>query len=131
MARARFKDVNLQIFLTLIIFFSFVANESVINALGIVLIVLTMIIVASFILKTAPIIIKKAWKGVTKDKLNLLKYVLRIINTVFLVVSDFYVVYYLVYGATAIIGLAVSPFFFAFHLFDVLVRYLDNITQIS
>lgn len=45
--------------------------------------------------------------------------------------SDFYVLYYLIYGITAVVGTIVSPFFFFFHLFDVLVRSPDllNVVQ--
>lgn len=45
--------------------------------------------------------------------------------------SDFYVLYYLIYGITAVVGTTVSPFFFFFHLFDVLVRSPDllNVVQ--
>jgi hypothetical protein len=73
--------------------------------------------------KTAPLIIKKAWVGVKKDKFNILKYVKRLVFTVIYLLSDFYVLYYIIYGVTAIIGTILNPFFFAFHLFDVIVRY--------
>lgn len=43
--------------------------------------------------------------------------------TVVYLVTDFYVLYYLSYGFTAFLGTLYNPFFFAFHLFDVLVRY--------
>jgi hypothetical protein len=43
--------------------------------------------------------------------------------TIIYLLSDFYVLYYLIYGCTAIVGTIYNPFLFAFHLFDVLVRY--------
>jgi len=41
------------------------------------------------------------------------------------------VLYYSIYGVTAIIGLTVTPLFFAFHMFDVLVRFplLQSVLQ--
>lgn len=91
--------------------------------MGTIVIVLSMIIVGFFLAKTAPLIIKKAWVGVKQDKLNLVKYLKRLLMTIFLLISDFYVLYYIIYGLTAVIGTIYTPFFFAFHLFDVLVRF--------
>jgi len=87
------------------------------------LIVFSFIIVAYFLMKTAPLLIKKAWVGVSKDKLNIFSYVIRLIKTLFYLLSDMYVLYYFIYGFTAFIGVLVSPFFFAFHLFEVTIRY--------
>ena len=81
------------------------------------------IIVLYYLIKTAPLLIEKAWIGVKKDKMNLFAYVGRLIKTFIYLLSDFYVLYYLIYGMTAIVGTVYSPFFFAFHLFDVIVRY--------
>jgi len=56
---------------------------------------------------------------------------MRLIKTALYLLSDFYVLYYFIYGFTAIIGVVTSPFFFAFHLLDVLVRYplLQNVLR--
>lgn len=80
------------------------------------------IIVLYFLIKTAPLLIEKAWIGVKKDKLNLFAYIMRLIKTFVYLLSDFYVLYYIIYGLTAIVG-TIYPFFFAFHLFDVIVRF--------
>lgn len=95
----------------------------VIITLGTIVIVFSMLIVVYFLAKTAPLIIKKAWVGAKKDQLNIVKILLRILKTIYCLVSDFYILYYLIYGITAIIGTILNPFFFAFHLFDVLVRF--------
>lgn len=58
-----------------------------------------------------------------KDMFNIVGLVVRMLKTVLYLLSDFYVLYYIIYAGTAIVGLAYSPFFFFFHLFDVLVRY--------
>jgi hypothetical protein len=97
--------------------------EQIIITLGTIVIVFSMLIVAYFLAKTAPLIIKQAWVGVKKDNYNLAKLLLRFLNTFYLLLSDFYILYYLIYGFTAIIGTIWNPFFFAFHLFDVLVRF--------
>ncbi len=54
--------------------------------------------------------------------LNLVALIIRFLKTIFYLLSDFYVLYYIIYAMTAIVGLSVSPFFFFFHLFDILVR---------
>jgi len=48
---------------------------------------------------------------------------MRILKTGIYLLSDFYVLYYFIYGLTAVIGVTISHFFFAFHLLDVTVRY--------
>ncbi|EGR30411.1 MIR domain protein [Ichthyophthirius multifiliis] len=138
----------LAIAINLMVLFSFQRDENkqivnlytqkYITTIGIILIVLTLIIVLYFLLLTAPILIMKAWEGVVyiiyiqyiiyfffkkKDKINLLKYIIRFIKTIYLLLSDFYVLYYIIYGITAIVGLSYTPFFFVFHLFDILVRF--------
>jgi len=99
--------------------------------LGSVLIVFALFIVAYFMIKTAPLLVRKAWEGTTRAKLTLTTIIINCIKSVFYLLSDFYVLYYSVYGLTAIIGLTVTPFFFAFHMFDVLVRFplLQSVLQ--
>lgn len=57
--------------------------------------------------------------------------IINCIKSLFALLSNFYVLYYSIYGLTAIIGLTVTPFFFAFHMFDVLVRFplLQSVLQ--
>lgn len=88
-----------------------------------IVIVLSCFIVSYFLAKTAPLLIAKAWVGAKKDMFNIVGLVVRMLKTVYYLLSDFYVLYYIIYAGTAIVGLAYSPFFFFFHLFDVLVRY--------
>ena len=47
------------------------------------------------------------------------------VRMVWYLVTDFRVIYNVIYGVTAVIGLTIKPYFFAYHLFDVLVRYPD------
>lgn len=104
---------------------------TVINTLGIIVIVFSTVIVTFFLAKTAPLIIKKSLVGVRKNDRNLLKLLFRFLKTLYFLFSDFYILYYLIYGITAIIGTTLSPFFFAFHLFEVLVRFpvLSNVVK--
>lgn len=95
------------------------------------MIVLCCIIVSYFLLLTAPLLIMKAWVGVKKEKINLLSYLVRLLKTVHYLLSDFYVLYYIIYGLTAIIGVLIKPFFFLFHLFDVLVRFPDLLNVVK
>ena len=51
--------------------------------------------------------------------------------TVVYLVTDFYVLYYLSYGFTAFLGTLYNPFFFAFHLSEIVIRFptLRNIIR--
>ena len=91
--------------------------------MGLMSIVLSIIIVSFFLSRNAPLLIEKAWIGVKKDKFNLFNYLIRLLKTFWFLLTDFYVLYYLCYGAAAVFGTIVHPFFFAFHLFEVLIRF--------
>ena len=53
------------------------------------------------------------------------------IRTCFVIFSDFSVIYYIIYGLTAVMGTFFHPVFFAFHLFDVINQYNDLMIVIS
>ena len=59
----------------------------------------------------------------SKDKFNIVKNIIRLLKTVYYLVTDFYVLYYVGFGAAAIAGVVFHKFLFGFHLFDVMVRY--------
>jgi hypothetical protein len=42
-----------------------------------------------------------------------------LINTL----KDFEILFYIAYGTTAVLGITVHPFFFVFHLSEILIRY--------
>ncbi|EAR92909.2 zinc finger, C2H2 type family protein (macronuclear) [Tetrahymena thermophila SB210] len=104
-------------------------TESAIQILGVILIVLSVIVVLYFLALNAPLLIMKAWEGF--EKYSLIEYTYRMLLTVYNLLSDFYVLYYVIYGLTAIVGTIVSPFFFFFHLFDVLVRFPDLLNVVK
>ena len=99
--------------------------ESTINMLGIIVIVLVLMIASYFLAKTVPLLVKKAWLGVSKDKLNIFAWLWRLLKTIYYLLTDFSVLYYLVYSATAILGTFLNHFFYAFHLYDIIMRYPD------
>ena len=94
-----------------------------IDVLGIISIVLSVLIVAFFLSRNAPLLLEKAWSGVGKDKLNLASYLIRLLKTVYYFLSDFFALYYIMYGAAAVLGRFFHPFFFSFHLFEVMIRF--------
>ena len=53
----------------------------------------------------------------------MINYVIRLLRTAWFLLTDFFVLYYLCYGAAAVFGTLIHPFFFAFHLFEVLIRF--------
>lgn len=57
--------------------------------------------------------------------------VMNLFKTALYLITDPYVLYYCLYGFSAIIGLTITPFFFALHLLDVLVRFplLQNVLK--
>ena len=56
---------------------------------------------------------------------------INLFKTAFYLISDPYVLYYCLYGFSAIIGLTITPFFFSLHLLDVMVRFplLQNVLK--
>ncbi len=63
--------------------------------------------------------------------MRVISWTVRVFRTLSYLLSDFHVLYYCLYGASAVIGVAITPLFFALHLLDVLVRYptLQNVLK--
>ncbi|CAD8111133.1 unnamed protein product [Paramecium sonneborni] len=97
--------------------------QSLIDSLGILSIVLSILIVAFFLSRNAPLLLEKAWSGVGQEKLNPLAYLIRLLKTVYYLLSDFFALYYIMYGTAAVLGRFVHNFFFSFHLFEVMIRF--------
>mmetsp|Transcript_22209 Transcript_22209/g.19037 ORF Transcript_22209/g.19037 Transcript_22209/m.19037 type:complete len:420 (-) Transcript_22209:169-1428(-) len=105
--------------------------------IGIVMIFCSSFVVLFFLIKKAPLVVKKAWSldilGVEKNpdgsrkKLGLLVrlviFVLKSMYTVITVLKTPEIVYYILYGALAVMGVVIHPFLFSFHLTEVLLRY--------
>jgi len=111
-------------------------TESIFDIIGLIMIVCSLFVVLFFLIKKAPLVIQKAWeidpinqndkkkKGILA---RLLSFLFKTIFTVITVLKTIEIVYYLLYGFLAIIGVLVHPFFFSFHLTEVLLRYFSFI----
>ncbi|CAD8059333.1 unnamed protein product [Paramecium primaurelia] len=95
-------------------------------------------VVSFFLFKNAPLIIKKAWKTKLpfEDKftywpIQLIYKIFKLLAVLFYILKEIEVVYYLAYGALAVIGTVLHPFFFSFHLTEILIRYptLKNVIK--
>ena len=85
-------------------------------------------VVTFFLLKNAPIILDNAWnqKPLFSNKYpfaSVLNLIYKILIITFSVLKEIEVMYYIAYGAFAILGTTVHPFFFAFHMSVILLRY--------
>ena len=78
--------------------------------------------------------IKESWKDDSDDGknkipkkkkgfiLSLFGMVYKIVKTAFMLLNNFQLLYYLMYGATAVVGVIYHEFFFTFHMTEILVR---------
>lgn len=57
--------------------------------------------------------------------------IVKLLTVLIFILKEIEVVYYLAYGTLAVIGTAFHPFFFAFHLTEILIRYptLKNVVR--
>lgn len=94
-----------------------------IRILGIIMLVFSSLIVFFFVVKRAPLKVDHLWAGFLSEKgfFNILvSFLKRTINSMFILLRDVDVLYYSIFIIAGVVGLAVHPFFFAFHLMDVL-----------
>lgn len=102
------------------------------------MIVCSNFVVLFFLCKKGPLYVREAWNQ-TKDLLsqdkgliiNTFLYLFTIGNCIVRVLLNIDVLYYLTYGTLAFIATMIHPFFFAFHLSEVVIRYptLRNIIR--
>jgi len=111
--------------------------------LGVIMAISAVFVVMFFLIKKVPLVILEATKGeeveepeadiynTTKKKNKFIKISTRILRIIFLSLKSADIVYYLAYAIFAILGSAVHPFFFAFHLTEILRRYptLKNVIK--
>jgi hypothetical protein len=93
-------------------------------------------VVVFFLLKNAPLIIKKAWSTKIPIDSNhivfkLLTILIKLLTVILFILKEIEILYYMAYGALAVIGTVVHPFFFAFHMTEVLIRFptLKNVIR--
>lgn len=97
--------------------------------IGLIQCICAILIVTFFIMKTAPVLIKRGWKkhhnvesGVGCIKVMYIK--LRgMLLTLYFTLSNIDVLYHLLYMIFSILGIAYTPLFFSLHLLDILYRY--------
>lgn len=103
---------------------------------GICMSCFSVFVVIFYIFKKAPLVIKDSWKDeedkndnkidVSKKKrgfiMGVINFTFKIIKTAFKLLSNFQLLYYLAYGSTSLVGAFFHPFFFTFHMTEILVR---------
>jgi len=108
---------------------------TVLHILSAVMLGASLIVVIFFMLKKMPLIITKVWsneesssessarkkrKGIVMRTLN---FASKIALTFIRLLATPKILYYILYGAFAVLGTVVHPFFLTFHLTEVLIRY--------
>ncbi|CAD8168125.1 unnamed protein product [Paramecium pentaurelia] len=116
--------------------FNPVITKTIIYIIGIVMTGLSLFVVSFYLLKNAPLILKRAWlqKGLFDDQdpnplFILIDMFYKFIQTILSFLQEVEVMYYIAYGLFAILGTFYHPLFFIFHLTEILFRYptLKNI----
>jgi inositol 1,4,5-triphosphate receptor type 1/inositol 1,4,5-triphosphate receptor type 3 len=113
-------------------------TERLFRICGIIMIVCSTFVVLFFLCKKAPLYVREAWNQ-SKDLMlsnqgwviNTLLQLFTVGHCIVKVLLNIDVMYYLAYGTLAFIATMVHPFFFAFHLSEVVIRYptLRNIIK--
>ena len=102
------------------------------------MVVFAWLVVGFFLFQRLPLIIKQAWEQREKEEGDNDDWVVKLWNLLFKVfyvclgiLKNIDVIYYFLYGLFAILGTWGHPFWFAFHLSEILVRYptLKNVTK--
>jgi len=104
-------------------------TKDVLRAAGIAMAFCSIFVVLFFLLKRAPIIVKKAWVEKDSDKnkkkgylVSFFSFLKKSFMTLLICLGSIEIVYYVAYGVFAILGSVVHPFFFAFHLTEIVFR---------
>lgn len=106
--------------------------------MGLIMTICSNFVLAFFLLKNVPLIISKSWKknlGKSKVQENTFEKVFSIGFNIFKILISFFqeveMLYYIAYGTLAILGVIMHPFFFTFHLTEIMMRYpsLKNILK--
>lgn len=94
-------------------------------------------VVLFFLMKSGPVLAKRGWiahkpKGNRRNScLNAVQSMKQLVWTIAYVLSNFETLYYSCYVLVSILGTVTHPFYFAFHLLDILQRYpsLQNVVR--
>ena len=95
----------------------------------------SLFVIAFFLSKSAPLVIEKAFKTkgtpVQKSLISrVIQFLFNLLKCCFYFLQDLEIIYYLAYGILAILGTVYNPFFFCFHLSEILLRFPDLKTVI-
>jgi len=108
------------------------STDNILHALGIIMLISTAFVVLFYLFKKTPLVIERVWnqadekesqkpkKGVVSRMFN---WIFKVISVLFGVLQSIEIVYYLIYLVMAILAVALHPFFFAFHLTEVIIRF--------
>ena len=107
-------------------------TELIFQYLGIIMVICSSFVVLFFICKKAPLIIQKSWEANKQNDeqserkqgfiVKIFTFLFKSLFALFKIFKTLQVVYYIAYGIFAIIGVIFHPFFFCFHLSEILFR---------
>jgi len=98
-------------------------TQEIFFSLGAVMVVSSIFVLIFFLLKRAPLVINRAWGPNTNNrKRGAMEVFTKTLKTIYLSLRTFEIVYYISYAVFAVLGIAIHPFFYAFHLTQILIR---------
>jgi inositol 1,4,5-triphosphate receptor type 1/inositol 1,4,5-triphosphate receptor type 3 len=94
------------------------------------MIICSTFVVGFFLMKKGPLYAREAWDRnkelLKKDQACIVRFAIKgymVLNSLIMVLTNIEVMYYLAYGVLAFIATLFHPFFFAFHMSEVVLRY--------
>ncbi len=121
--------INYNLFLNFPKFFKSLETENIFDICGWVMTVCSLFVVIFFLCKNAPLIVKRNWRDDDASKsLNrglmgrILSFIYKCLKFLYYFLYEFEVIYYVAYGSLALVATLTHPFFFSFHLTEILVR---------
>ncbi|EGR30673.1 MIR domain protein [Ichthyophthirius multifiliis] len=118
-------------------------TDQIFDILGIIMTICSSFVVLFFLCKNVPLIVKKAWSDdINQGQKNknmrdqgafkiLIIFLTKLFKVIFIFLQEIEVMYYIAYGALAVLGTVIHPFFYTFHLTEILIRYptLKNVIK--
>lgn len=109
------------------------------SILGWTMVSCSLFVIVFFFSKSAPLVLEKAFKPtnpkgsmVTKKKLlrRFFEFIVKCLKCFYYFLNDIEIIYYVAYGILAILGTVYNPFFFCFHMSEILLRFPELKTVI-
>lgn len=113
-------------------------TKSIFSILGWMMVCSSSFILVFYMLKQLPIIYRKAWKQLKPGQFKKMRCHQKIAHLLLncyrlyrQLTSEIELVYYLIYETFAVLGTLYHPFFFIFHLLEIVIKYplLQNVTK--